>query len=326
MHNNDLTRQRLAPGKGILNTKTLSKGENYWNYSMDDINIYYEVLPLSRDEMLSGNPIAVDHYMRKIKEHPDSYFLTVDTDSTCLSVHSILGTSSAHIICSPTNTIDWLRHNALIQSMLRKRTVFTRSKLSQEELFKTFNIISHVWPSFIDPARHKFPRSKNGKRKIGYYSAGPHKGDSIVYSLIGELPDCHFVIMGNDFQNIQNLPNVTFLGQTTDLCSFYGEISLLLVPSLKAEGFPRVIMEGAINGIPAIANKIGGIPDAMGDSGVLIEMESIEKMVENYKTAIYDLLNDQKKYEVYSDRAIKRAEKYKLEVEKISTDYDNKFF
>jgi len=34
--------------------------------------------------------------------------------------------------------------------------------------------------------------------------------------------------------------NVTFLGNATDLFSFYGDISLLLVPSIIAEGYPRV--------------------------------------------------------------------------------------
>ena len=35
-----------------------------------------------------------------------------------------------------------------------------------------------------------------------------------------------------------------------------------------------MILEAAANGIPAIANQVGGIPEALGDSGVLIPIES----------------------------------------------------
>jgi len=57
----------------------------------------------------------------------------------------------------------------------------------------------------------------------------------------------------------------------------------------------------------------------------MIKIEMPEKMVENYKMVINELLNDPNKYEEYCGKATKRAENI-VELERISTDYDNEFF
>ncbi|MGB8214227.1 MAG: glycosyltransferase [Anaerolineales bacterium] len=326
MHDSNDIRQTLNTGIYPFKTEILSRGDNFCNFIMDGINIYSAFLPLSRDEILSCHPIVLEQYLRKIREYSNSYFFTVDIDCTCLVAHSILSTSSAHFIHSPVSSIDLFNHDAALKTILRKQTVFTVSEFSQNEILKTLNIQSRVWPPFINPAKYKYPKRNNSGRKLGYYSAGSHKGDEIVESLVEEMPDYHFVIMGYGYPPVWNAPNVTFLGPTTDLDLFYGEISALLVPSMMPEGYPRVIIEAALNGIPAIANRIGGIPEAMGHCGILIEMESHEKMVEKYKLAIQNLHDNQKKYEEYSNKAIERAEKYKMEIEQLSSDYESKFF
>ena len=325
MPNNAKTRQILDM-INPLRTEILSKGKNHCDFIMSGINVHYELLSLARDEIISCNPLALNHYLKKIQEYSDGYFLTIDTDSTCLVAHSILGTSSAHFIHSPAKSIGLFDSDAMLQKILRKQTVFTVSKHSQMALWKTLSVHSHVWPPFIDPTRYKFPRRYLGERKSGYYSAGPHKGDNIINLLVKELPDHKFVIMGKNPNPAGNSPNVKYLRNTTNMNSFYGEISLLLVPSLIPEGYPRVIMEAAFNGIPTIANRIGGIPEVIGSSGILIEMESPDKMVEKYKLAIVDLLNNQEKYKEYSNKALARAEIYRTEMEQLSIGYDELFF
>jgi len=326
MHDNYLARQFLLMEKHPLETKILSKGENCCNFIMGGINIYFELLPLRRDQVLLCNPLALERYLEKIREYSDSCFLTADTDCTCLVAHSILGTSSVHFIHSPAATIGIIAHDTLIQKIARRQTVFTVSKNSQEMINRSLNIQSHIWPPFIDSKRYRFPRNIKGGRKIGYYSADQHKGDDTVKTLVEEMPDYHFVIMGNGFQTVRKFPNVTFLGPIIDLNLFYGEISLLLVPSIVEEGYPRVILEAAFNGIPAIANRIGGIPEAIGSSGILIDMGSPDKMVEEYKLAITDFFDEKEKNKKYRNKAIKRAEEYKADLIRISTDYDNVFF
>jgi glycosyltransferase involved in cell wall biosynthesis len=42
------------------------------------------------------------------------------------------------------------------------------------------------------------------------------------------------------------------------------------MPSQCEEAFGRVIVEAGLNGIPSVASHAGGIPEALGDGGVLL--------------------------------------------------------
>ena len=91
------------------------------------------------------------------------------------------------------------------------------------------------------------------------------------------MPEIKFVIVGRGYNRFAPLPdNVTYLGHQADMKEFYRRIKIILVPSLVEEGFSRMILEAAANGIPAIANQVGGIPEALGDSGGLIPIESLD--------------------------------------------------
>lgn len=61
---------------------------------------------------------------------------------------------------------------------------------------------------------------------------------------------------------------VTFLGRlnSDNLINFYKDCDILIVPSLRVEGFPMSIIEGMSYYLPVIASKIGGNSDAVVDS------------------------------------------------------------
>jgi len=115
-------------------------------------------------------------------------------------------------------------------------------------------------------------------------------------------------------------PNVTNGGFYHDMREFYRQIKVLLVPSLVPEGFPRIILEAAANGIPAIANNTGGIPEALGESGVLIDLDvtnkpDIERLAACYVREIRRLLDDPAAYESFSNKARLRAQQHAVSQE-----------
>ncbi len=77
---------------------------------------------------------------------------------------------------------------------------------------------------------------------------------------------------------------VEFLGKLTfdNLKYYYKESDVLVVPSLRVEGFPMSIIEGMSYYLPVIASKIGGNRDAVLESktGFLIEPGDVKDLEE----------------------------------------------
>lgn len=138
------------------------------------------------------------------------------------------------------------------------------------------------------------------------------KGGQIFEKIAKKLPEKQFLavrVWGNPKDDgifLGKCSNVRVLSFQNDMKKVYQQTQLLLFPSLHNEGFGRVIVEAAINGIPTIASLRGGIPEAVGDGGILIKhpenvdswIEAITKLNDNkiyYRALSYNAsLNSQK--------------------------------
>lgn len=95
-------------------------------------------------------------------------------------------------------------------------------------------------------------------------------------------------------------PNVSFQPRSPGLASVYRSTALLLVPSQCPEAFSRVVLEACANGIPVVASRTGGLPEAMGESGVLLDAESPPG---RWADAIEGILADQARQQHLQARA-----------------------
>jgi len=66
--------------------------------------------------------------------------------------------------------------------------------------------------------------------------------------------------------------NVSLMGHTSDPRQFWAVTRLCLMPSLWWENQPLVAIEAMVNGIPVIGSDRGGIPETLGDSGVVLQL------------------------------------------------------
>jgi len=68
-----------------------------------------------------------------------------------------------------------------------------------------------------------------------------------------------------------NYKNITFLGRINDLHSFFNQINLLVVPSIR-EPFGNVCLEAGLHKVPVLATNVDGIPEIIkhGVSGELM--------------------------------------------------------
>jgi glycosyltransferase involved in cell wall biosynthesis len=105
-------------------------------------------------------------------------------------------------------------------------------------------------------------------------------------------------------ERLAQAPNVRFRHRVSDMRSIYGQTKLLLVPSVWEEGFGMVAVEAQSCRVPVIASARGGLPESVGDGGILIQdYRNAEEWVE----AIGAALRDRAAYDEWSDRAFRHA-------------------
>ena len=91
------------------------------------------------------------------------------------------------------------------------------------------------------------------------------------------VPEAHLTVIGVGQLEHQIRPRLeaagaTFLGQQprAEVATAMGRSRALLIPS-RSEGWPCVILEAQATGTPVVATDVGGIPDAVGDGGQVVE-------------------------------------------------------
>lgn len=108
--------------------------------------------------------------------------------------------------------------------------------------------------------------------------------------------------------------NVEFKGYSNDIDKIYKDMSILLMTS-EFENCPMAILESAARGIPAIAPKVGGIPEIVkpgynGELFIEYSTESITKEIEKITGS----------YSAYSQNAFNEARSFTIET--ISAKWD----
>ncbi|GAA2545259.1 MULTISPECIES: glycosyltransferase [Streptomyces] len=104
----------------------------------------------------------------------------------------------------------------------------------------------------------------------------PAKGAGLLHQLIRLMPEQPFTLVEGWWDTAADFaayPNVTHVPRVYDRASLHRSHRVLLVPSAVEEAFPRVIVEAALHGVPNIGTDRGGIPEAIGDTGIVAPAE-----------------------------------------------------
>ncbi|WP_238537743.1 glycosyltransferase [Zavarzinella formosa] len=98
---------------------------------------------------------------------------------------------------------------------------------------------------------------------------------------------------------------IEFLGFRSDIDRLMSEADVLLLPSFT-EGLPNVVLEAAAAGIPSVATRVGGTPEAIidGQTGWLVPSGDVNTMSE----ALIRLAKDPARRSAMGDAARENAE------------------
>ena len=135
-----------------------------------------------------------------------------------------------------------------------------------------------------------------------------------LFSLLAEqLPDFKFTLAGMNYQlKINSFPrNVKIIGKQNcqQLKALYG-VNEYYFQGSKIEGLPNVLCEAMLCECIPLGNKVFGIPEAIGDTGIIFEgLNDIKKVIE--------FLNDNKRKEGLKarKRIIKKFSKNRREAQ-----------
>lgn len=319
--------QHHAPELKYKNLKSFS-------FMMANIPVYVELLPFKKTKQFENQNYILKLMNQKITETEINYLIIVEDDFYSLLPGLALGIPSAHFFHSPA-CLSSYQYAPLFLKLLKKRNLFAVSSFLQEKAKKKFGLDADLWYPLFNLEKYRLNKSCNSKNQLGYYSAGRHKGDAIINQLVLALPEWDFIVIGRHYSHsFDKIPrNLHLWGDNRNFKRFYDSIGLLLVPSLNEEGFSRVILEAAANGIPVITNSLGGIPEALGDSGILVEVDTAElkhldigKLVTIYRESIERIDTDKNFYQELQQKAFNRAMAYEEKQAELSMNNLKKMF
>lgn len=115
----------------------------------------------------------------------------------------------------------------------------------------------------------------------------------------------------------RRLPNVTLRASTEDIASVYADTALLFMPSQWEEAFGRVAVEAALNGIPQVASRIGGLPEAV-TGGVLVAPDA---PAPRWAEAVEGILADEARHSELCKQARERAGSGHLAAARVSESF-----
>lgn len=124
-----------------------------------------------------------------------------------------------------------------------------------------------------------------------------------VRQALPELP-MRFLWVGEGAppEGTQSCPEIEFIGPSDNPYAHMRHFTIATLPS-RDDPFPLVVMEAMLLGKPVVAFAVGGVPDQIGDAGVLIAPGDVE----GFASAIADLLSDEAKRRRLGEKAMRRA-------------------
>ncbi len=112
--------------------------------------------------------------------------------------------------------------------------------------------------------------------------------DNFVVAVAGTLTEsdyCRMLLRKVDELGLQK--SFKFLGFRQDTAALYSAADSFVLSS-RSEGLPMVILEAMMAGLPVIATRVGGIPDAVGDVALMVDAKQPEQLADAMERFLSD--------------------------------------
>lgn len=182
-----------------------------------------------------------------------------------------------------------------------------------------FGVDATVIPPTINSGQYRTPTTGEYVTLINPY---PEKGFDRAVQIARECPDIPFLFveswtLGDAYraqieQVIASLPNVCLEGRTPDMKTIYGRTKILLAPSKWEEAWGRVASEAHCSGIPVIGSRRGGLPEAIGAGGLVLDYDA---PLDHWVAAVRSLWFDPDAYMALSVAALEYSKRPQMQLD-----------
>ena len=157
-------------------------------------------------------------------------------------------------------------------------TCVANSLFTAEKYRRAFRVNPTVIYPFILASEYKTTSTRDN---ITFINPIPVKGRDIVFEIARRCPEIPFVFVESWplraeqrrelMTRLSTYCNITLLEPQLNMKKVYGRCKILLAPSVWEEAYGRVATEAQISGIPVVASARGGLPEAVGPGGILVD-------------------------------------------------------
>ena len=134
-----------------------------------------------------------------------------------------------------------------------------------------------IVPSVVWPDEH---RATPGDR-VTLVNLCDDKGGKVFEQVARQMPDVKFLGVrgGYGVQRESRLPNVEYVGPTTDMKNeVWARTRILLMPSVR-EASGRAGIEALVSGIPVVCHPTPGLVETQGPTGIFVDRNDIQGWV-----------------------------------------------
>ena len=188
------------------------------------------------------------------------------------------------------------------------------SEFTASRFYEKYNLPSKVIPPIIPPKNYQ---TSIHPEKVLFVCPNKEKGIDIALQLATKNKDIPFVFLESWPLNkeqltllrkqLENLDNVEFLRSQKDMKTVYAKTKVAIIPSQCEEAWGRIASECQVNGIPVIANSIGGLPESVGTGGILIS--HTEFNIDDWHQALRLLWDNEEAFAQYQVLALQHSKR-----------------
>ena len=208
-------------------------------------------------------------------------------------------------------------HNADVSELrgnyaaLRNVSFVANSQFTASHYREKCGIESSVIPPLFLKKRYLAPRRPEN---VTFINPIPIKGSDIAIEIAKRCPDIPFKFVeawplkASALTALQSdvgaARNISIVKRKSDMKNIYAHAKIVLIPSRIEETWGRVATEAQFNGIPVVAANRGGLPEAVGPGGVLLDPDG---PIDSWIEAIRNLWSDTGVYEGKARAALEYA-------------------